>query len=66
MRIELIFISSSTPKVMNASAVYCKGPLLCVELSPDKRRKVMIAKYLLCNIFSVAHFHGRHAGTTKK
>ncbi len=66
MRIEIIFISSSTPKVMEASAVYCKGPLLCVEIPPDKRGRVMILKYPLCNVFQVAHYHGRHAGTTKK
>ncbi len=66
MRVEIIFISSSTPKVMRASAVYCKGPLLCVELLPDKKGRVMIVKYPLVNIFSIAHYHGYHAGTTKR
>jgi len=66
MKVEILFISSSTPKVIQASAVYCKGPLLCVELPPDKRKKVMILKYPLLNIFQVAHYHGHHAGTTKK
>jgi len=37
-----------------------------VELPPDKRKKVMILKYPLLNIFQVAHYHGHHAGTTKK
>ena len=51
MKVEITFIPSSTPKVIQASAVYCEGPLLCVELPPDKRKRVMILKYPLLNIF---------------
>jgi hypothetical protein len=66
MRVEIIFCSSSTPKVMFASAVYTKGSLLCVEMLPDKKGNVLIVKYPLCNIFSIAHRHGDHAGSTKR
>ena len=65
MKVEIIFISSSTPKTVDASAVYTKAGLLCVELVPDKKGRTLILKYPLCNIFHVAHYHGRHLGTCK-
>lgn len=65
MEIEIIFISSSTPKRLNAVAVYTKGNLLCVELNPDRDGRTLILKYPLCNIFHVAHYHGDHLGTCK-
>jgi hypothetical protein len=61
MKVEILFQSSSTPKVVEAAAVYTKGGLLCVELADSK----VILKYPLCNIFSVAHEHGPHMGTSK-
>lgn len=66
MRVEILFHSSSTPKVINAQAVYTKGALLCVEWAPDARGRTLITKYPLVNVFSVSHHHGRHLGTTKK
>lgn len=61
MRVEIIFHTSSTPKVIRkAYAVYTKGGLLCVQLKGG-----MIVKYPLCNVFSVAHKHGRHKGSTR-
>ncbi len=61
MQVEIIFHSSSTPKRIKAHAVYTKGGLLCVQL-PDR----MVIKYPLGNVFSVAHKHGPHWGTTEK
>jgi hypothetical protein len=63
MDIEIIFHSSSTPKKMKAHAVYTKGALLCVELEDDGPT---IVKYPLCNVFSIAHKHGGHLGTSKR
>lgn len=62
MRVEILFHSSSTPKVIDdAYAVYTKGELLCIQ-----RDDGMILKYPLLNVFSVVHPHGDHAGTTRK
>lgn len=61
MKVEIIFHTSSTPKTIEAFAVYTKGGLLVVEL-PDG----LLLKYPLCNVFSVAHKHGKHLGTTKR
>ena len=61
MKIEILFHSASTPKICkNVDTVYTKGGLLCVQYK-DR----LIVKYPLLNIFSVAHYHGRHLGTTK-
>ena len=65
MKVEILFMSSSTPKTIEASAVYTKGNMLCVEWIPDAEGKTLIIKYPLCNIFHVAHFHGDHLGTCK-
>jgi hypothetical protein len=62
MKVEIIFHTSSTPKQLEAVAVYTKGGLLCVELDDESHT---IIKYPLCNIFSVAHEHGDHMGTDK-
>jgi hypothetical protein len=61
MEVEILFHTSSTPKIVDACAVYTKGGLLCVELADNKT----ILKYPLCNIFQVAHDHGFHKGTSK-
>lgn len=61
MRVEILFHTSSTPKVMdNVYAVYTKDALCCLQLEDG-----MIIKYPLCNIFSIAHPHGPHLGTTR-
>jgi hypothetical protein len=60
VKVEILFHTSSTPKVFeNAYAVYTKDALLCVQLDDG-----MICKYPLLNVFSVCHMHGQHAGTT--
>lgn len=66
MIIEIIFISSSTPKKIDAAAVYTKGGLLCIEWMPDEEGRALITKYPLLNIFHVAHYHGDHLGTCKQ
>ena len=61
MEAEIIFHSSSTPKKLKGiHALYTKGGLLCVQMEDG-----LIIKYPLMNIFSVAHYHGKHLGTTK-
>ena len=61
MYVEVIFMSSSTPKKFeNADAVYTKDGLLCIQVGDD------IMKYPLCNVFSVCHPHGQHLGTSRK
>ncbi len=61
MKIEIIFHSSSTPKVHEDTyAVYTKDALLCVQLESG-----LIMKYPLLNVFSIAHVHGNHLGTTR-
>jgi hypothetical protein len=60
MRVEVIFHSSSTPKVFeNADAVYTKGGLLCIQVAD------MLIKYPLLNVFSVCHKHGPHWGSNR-
>ena len=62
MEIEVIFRSSSTPKKIDkVAALYTKGDLLCVQMEDG-----LIIKYPLLNIFSVAHYHGGHWGTSQK
>jgi len=62
MEIEIIFHTTSTPKVCkDVEAVYTKGQLLCVQY-----RDRLIVKYPLCNVFSIAHYHGSHLGSTKQ
>jgi len=65
MKAEIIFISSSTPKTVDAATIYTKGGLLCIELVPDRDGQTLILKYPLCNIFHIAHYHGEHLGTCK-
>ncbi len=61
MKIEIIFHSSSTPKkCKDVEAVYTKGGLLCIQYANH-----LIVKYPLCNVFSVAHNHGPHLGSTQ-
>jgi len=61
MKIEILFHTSSTPKICReVVAVYTKGALLCIQY-----KSRLIVKYPLCNIFSVAHKHGPHLGTTQ-
>ena len=61
MKIEIIFHSSSTPKkCKNVEAVYTKGDLLCIQFK-DR----LLIKYPLCNVFSIASYHGKHLGSTK-
>jgi hypothetical protein len=60
MKIEILFHTASTPKKCNVVAVYTKGAFLCTQY-----RDGLIVKYPLCNIFSVAHYHGNHLGTTQ-
>ncbi len=61
MKIEIIFHSSSTPKECDVEKIYTKGDFLCTQYEDG-----LIVKYPLCNIFSVAHYHGEHWGTTQK
>ena len=61
MIVEIIFHTSSTPKKIDAYAVYTKGGLLCVQ----ERKSDLIHKFPLCNVFSVVHKHKRHKGTTR-
>lgn len=62
MKIEILFHTASTPKICkNIDTIYTKGAFFCVQYK-DR----LIVKYPLCNIFSVAHYHGHHLGTTKK
>lgn len=62
MKIEILFHTASAPKICRGvETVYTKGDLLCVQYK-DR----LIVKYPLLNIFSVAHYHGHHLGSTKK
>ena len=59
MKVEIIFHTSSTPKIFeNAKAVYTKGELLCISYGEDE-----IIKYPLLNIFSVYSHHVSHGGS---
>lgn len=60
MQVDIVFKTSSTPKVVDGDAVYTKGALLCVET-----RDGLILKYPLCNVFSVTHDHQPHRGSSK-
>lgn len=57
--IEIIFISSNTPKRMKAVATYTKADFFCVQ-----RADGMIIRYPLLNIFQVANMHGPHVGSS--
>lgn len=62
MRVDIIFQTSSTPKVItDAVAVYTKGAGLMVELESG-----LITGYPLCNVFSWAYEHQPHRGSTKQ
>ena len=61
MKVEIIFKSSSTPKCIDARAVYTKGGLLCIDTTGGP-----ILKYPLVNVFQVAHEHGPHMGSTRR
>ena len=61
MRVEILFHTASSPKICkDVDTIYTKGNLLCVQYNNK-----LIVKYQLCNIFSVAHKHGPHLGTTQ-
>ena len=61
MKVEIIFHSSSTPKkCKNVEAVYTTGELLIVQYNNG-----LLMKYPLHNVFSIAHQHGNHLGSTK-
>lgn len=61
MKVEIIFHTASAPKVCkNVVTVYTKGDLLCLQY-----KKGIIVKYPLINIFSVAHTHGVHLGSSE-
>jgi len=62
MLVEIIFHTSSKPKVIEADDVYTKGGLLCVQLPPPRN---VILKYPLMNVFQVSHPHGPHEGSTR-
>lgn len=57
--IEIIFISSNTPKRMSAVATYTKAGFFCVQ-----RTDGMIIRYPMMNIFQVASMHGSHIGSS--
>lgn len=60
-KVEIIFNSSSAPKILeDCTAVYTKGALLCCQLNDG-----LIMKYPLMNVFSVAAYHQHHLGTTQ-
>ena len=57
MRVEIIFMDTEAPKVMEVDNVYTKGGMLCLRYGN------MITKYPLDHIFSVSHEHGAHIGS---
>lgn len=62
MEVEIIFMSASTPKIIDAAVgPYTKGGLLCIETQDG-----IILKYPLCNVFSVSHKHMPHNGSIEK
>ena len=62
MKAEIIFHTAGRPKIHeDVYSIYTKGDMLCVHLEND-----LIIKYPLCNVFSVAHQHAPHLGTTRK
>ena len=58
--IEILFISSNTPKRMRAVATYTKADFFCVQ-----RADGVIIRYPLLNIFQVADKHGGHVGSAQ-
>ena len=61
MKIEIIFHTSSRPKICNdVDEVYTKGELLCVQ-----HKDGLIMKYPLLNVFSIASYHNKHLGSTR-
>ncbi len=60
MRVEIIFRDSTKPKIVEVDDVYPKGGMLCMQYSNG-----LIVKYPLENIFSIAHQHGPHLGSTR-
>ena len=58
--IEILFISSNTPKRMRAVATYTKADFFCVQRSDG-----YIIRYPLLNIFQVASKHGPHIGSSQ-
>ena len=62
MKIEIIFHTSSRPKICNdVDEVYTKGELLCIQ-----HNNGLIMKYPLLNVFSIANYHCEHLGTTRE
>jgi len=62
MKIEILFHTSSSPKIVKkVKAVYTKDALVCVQLKSG-----LIIKYPLLNIFSISHYYGKHLGTSCK
>lgn len=62
MELEIIFHSSSTPKkISNATQLYTKGDMVCVQLDDG-----VIVRYPLLNIFSIDSQHCKHLGSTQK
>lgn len=57
MKVEIIFMDASAPKVIECDNVYTKGDMLCIRQGED------IYKYPLMHIFSVCHKHGCHMGS---
>ena len=59
--IEIIFISSATPKRFKVVALYDKGAFLCCQRADD-----IIVRYPLTNIFQVSNMHGAHCNSGVK
>lgn len=60
MRVDIIFHTSSTPKIVEATAVYVRPNVLCIEL-PDG----LITSHPLCSVFLWSYKHQPHRGTIK-
>jgi len=60
MKVEVLFHSSSTPKIIkDAVSVYTKGLFVCVQ-----KKSGLILKWPESNVFQVAHMHGMHEGSS--
>ena len=59
MKVEVLFHTSSSPKIINATAIYTKDGLLCLS-----RKDGLIYRFPLCNVFSVCSWHKQHTGTS--
>ena len=59
--IEIIFMSSSTPKRMKVIHLYDKGSCLCLMTKDN----IMI-RYPWINIFQVCNKHGAHVNSSVK